>query len=1059
MSARLKKMICLLAVSAVLAAAGVLFAACGEKKEPPQAVDASTIKYDGSLFSWTAPDGATSYTITVNGTQLSVPNGTSRSYPAVSFPADTYEFSIVAENEYGTSESVSKSFYRLETIGTEDITFDETGKMSWTPVVGALEYVVEVNGEQTVTPATEFSDFVYGERNQIRIKSNGTDDTYFSFWSETLSKTYLASPTDVAYDGQYITWKGSSAAREYTVYINGGLYETSTSTKLLYDAQDLDFTVEVAAEGDGVSSFPSGKSEEKEFLFLGQVKNIRVSEGVLLWDAVDNATAYLIRVNGSSEKRVTETQYTLTAGSSQTVSIRPVASDEATYFSSWTDQQSFFVLRAPQLLWDSAQVPDGTPMRNLYWNAVNGDVSGYNIRVTTPSGEQSDTYTDSAQPSFLYGFDEVGEYSVSVQSVAGTGTGTENSAFSAPITVIRLAAPNQDAQNFIASDASDLTEGFDVYYTSVSGASRYRLYKDGTQTQITSATPSMHVTQVVEQDSMVQRTITYGIASEGSVKTIGGETVVTLSSLTKDMLTFDVTVLPAPTNVNISGGVVTWDANLSANGYTVNIGTLRDVDYAQYNLSSITTAGSYELSVCSRGNGKEVLPSSYTAALSITKLSAPTGIRVDTTVNEGQLLWDSVRNASSYNIYFNGSNEPIDDTQLDNINNYITVDTVTVVIEAVADTWNADHTEYFISSNRSNTALFTKLAPVTFNDPTFTSTELLWNPPVNYSGAVSYQVYDGQGYLYDGRIDGTRMDLSTLKAGYYTFYVKCIGDGTNTINSDLSTPVSIEKLETPDVVRSDTVYTWNRISGAVSYTVYLDGTLAATILQEEGKAAYEFKPAFDSIKTYTVTVTAIGDGGYKFIDSTPFELKQVVNQLSAPKISFYYDKESYQPDGNIVITVDTEGRELDTGYRYIVNDVIVCEATTEASYSYNARNKGAHTVAVVALGGRFDGNGVYYIDSPRAGGNDTTKITLLDAPNQSSIAISKEGRITWSAVANNNNGYELIITYGDGTEQKTVTTQGAQYTDANYANVVSIQIRALGNGVTSVSSEWVTWTK
>ena len=139
--------------------------------------------------------------------------------------------------------------------------------------------------------------------------------------------------------------------------------------------------------------------------------------------------------------------------------------------------------------------------------------------------------------------------------------------------------------------------------------------------------------------------------------------------------------------------------------------------------------------------------------------------------------------------------------------------------------------------------------------------------------------------------------------------------------------------------------------------------------------------------------------------------------------------------------------------------MIVCEATTEASYSYNARNKGAHTVAVVALGGRFDGNGVYYIDSPRAGGNDTTKITLLDAPNQSSIAISKEGRITWSAVANNNNGYELIITYGDGTEQKTVKTQGAQYTDANYANIVSIQIRALGNGVTSVSSEWVTWTK
>lgn len=1058
MSGRLKKIICLWAVSAVLVGAGLILSACGEKEEPPKAVDASTIKYDGSLFTWAAAEGAEGYTLTINGTEYSVPGGTSRSYPATSFPADTYEVSIVAKNEFGTSEASAKSFYRLATIETEDISFDETGRMSWPAVVGASEYVVEVNGTQSTTSATEFSDFVYGDRNQIRIRSNGTDDTFFSFWSETISKTYLAAPTDVTYDGQYLSWKGSSQASAYTVYINGGLYETQTATKLLYDAQDMDFTAEVRAEGDGENSFSSPASEEKEFLFLGQVKNMRVEEGVLVWDEVENATGYLVQVSGSGEKSIQENRFALTAGSSQTVRVRPVAEEGTTYFSSWTDEQSYFVLRAPQLQWDETLVPDGSAMRNLFWDAVSGNVSGYNIRTVTPSGQVEDTSTGSEQPSFLYGFEEVGEYTVSVQSVAAVGGDAESSAYSAPITVIRLASPNRDADEFVVSDSSDINEGFYVYYTSVSGASGYRLYKDGNETSTLSTTQSMHVTQIVDADSSAIRTITYGIQSEGSVKNMGGEKVVTLSSLTEDMLTFEVTVLPTPTNIAISGSTVTWDVVSAAQGYTVDRGTLRNVNNAQYDLSDITTAGSYQLSVCAKGDGKTVLPSNYSAAIKVTKLSAPTDIRVDTGVNEGQLYWESVQNAVSYNIYFNGSNEPIDDDRLDNINEYIRTDTVTVVIEAVANVWNADRTEYFISSNLSSTAQFTKIAAVTFPSPSFSNTELIWNAPSNVSGAVSYQVFDGDGYRYDGRIDGTRMDLSTLEAGIYTFQVKCIGDGTAYINSDLSVSVTVEKLATPVVTKAETLYQWQGVTGASTYVVRVDGELAATIVHEGAAKTYEYKPAFDSVKTYTVTVTAVGDGGYEFIDSVPFTLTQEVKQLSAPTItSVSYDKEAYQADGNIVISVSTEGRELDTGYRYIINDVVVCESTTQSSYSYNAKNKGAHTAAVIALGGKFDANGVYYIDSPRAGGNDTAKITLFDAPNRSSISITKDGRITWTAVTNCNR-YELQIFYSDGSSETVIAT-GALYNATNSADITSINIRASGNGTTTISSEWVNWTK
>ncbi len=1051
------------------------FVGCDKKKpetpktEPPAAVNAATISYDGAIIKWETVSGANSYALTINGQSYTSYNNGQYQFPYSNLAADNYVIGITAMNNYGSSAAVTRTFQKL--AAPENILFDQTGEMSWSAVLGASSYIVEVNNAEKPVDLPMFNDFVYGQKNNIRVKAVGGADT-FAVWSDIIKKEYLATPTNITYDGQYIAWRGPTNAKGYTMYVNGMEYSGLTTPKYLYDSGNQDFEVEIRTEGNGDSVFPSKLSEAQEFIFLGAAENIHVNdEGTLVWDEVEKASSYLVKMknvnNAITEETLTEPKIDLREGEQTRVQIKPMSNGSATYFSTFSEEQTFALLRSPTLEWDdSFSLTDGSAATALYWNPPTGPIAGYNVKVvfTPADGTAASVRIDSAtagNPSYSYNYLEVGKYEIQVQSLATQGDDWSNSRYSKVLTVIRLAAPNRVADDtFIVSDEMDVTKGFTVNFQGVSGATGYRLWKDGAKTEISAGRgqTSLTVTQVIDGTTTDAVTSHYALQCEGGTQSVSGATVVTLGSLVEDSLAIDITVLAAPSaeTLDIVGNAIVWGSVANVSKYVVNTGAGRveTVSTPEYSLKNITTVGDHEIMVCSAGNGRNVLPSNFSKSFSVYKLHKPTNIKIGTYENEGKLSWDyGDTHAQGFRVYVNGGEEAIPNDSIDNMNRYIQDDGVTVIVEATGDYWNSEKTTYYTDSDKSDAKVFKKLAAVTFPSPYINGNNLVWNPPSNVTGStnISYQVFK-DGYLQNQRIDGTSMDLSILEAGTYTYKVRCIGDGVSTINSDESEQITIRRLATPELSRSNTQYVWNGVSNASKYQVYIGEQLMDTFTHTTVSGEYTYTPRFDDLSEQTVRLIAVGSPEAGVMDSKPYEFVQKITKLPAPSFSFSYDKECFAPDGKITVTV-TQSHANASGFVYTRNGVSTSSVNTAFSYTTDSATK--YEMSVKAVGGTFDEEGMYWADS-LASTNQT--VTIFASPNVANISINQDGEISGFAIKDVSS-YKIIITYSNGLEDNEQIVNKAIYQDENYQYIQTITIIALGNGTTSISSAPVTWTK
>ena len=147
------------------------------------------------------------------------------------------------------------------------------------------------------------------------------------------------------------------------------------------------------------------------------------------------------------------------------------------------------------------------------------------------------------------------------------------------------------------------------------------------------------------------------------------------------------------------------------------------------------------------------------------------------------------------------------------------------------------------------------------------------------------------------------------------------------------------------------------------------------------------------------------------------------------------------------------------GYQYeIAGQTTTSQATSAEKV---IENTGTYIVRVKALGGAFDSDGVYYVDSAYAGGNSGYQITLLARP--SGFSINSDGVIKWDNVQNAY-GYEYQISFDGGEFEDIVSTvYSALDPIADFRQYYSITIRvrakgdAAGQVITSSWSEW-TWT-
>lgn len=1022
------------------------------------------IKYDSTTITWDEVKDAERYTISINGGNeytVTIP-----SYPYTAQGVSEFTVSIVAsstkENVNASAPAVA-SFKELETI--EEIRFNEAGVASWDAVENATAYLVRIDEEEVETPVTtnSFSEIPVGEHT-IQVRPIVTDNaSYYSRWSEGMTVTILDTidTEDIKYENGFITWKYVSEAVAYEIRVNGTVLTSEcTATTYAFEAENKDFDVTIKALGDKETVFNGAESDIKSFVFLETVSNINIEDGIVRWDAVEKADGYRIKINGNVlDEILTENYYDgLKAGVSTDIQILPICNDTS-YFSDWSAMKSVYILESPVIKWNSEYALDGEANNNVYWDGIAG-ATGYEVRLTLPDGTKEIISFGETQRNFAEAYLEVGTYVVELKALASaTSSEVYDSKFSTPINITRLPAPKAAPENFITSNASKVSDGFTVTFTGVAGASGYVLKRDNIE--ITNSVDSQFtVRDVVNSDVNSEQTYNFSVSSKGSVTTVDGVVNVRLTSLSAEALSFSIKVLATPATPDISGYVYRYGAISGNNGYAIDVqGQTYTSGTTEYDLSNIET-GVYDVRVCARGNGSDILASNYSQPIQVNRLAAPTNIRIDTSeASEGVLTYNTVNYATGYYVVFNNDGQAVPVETISNMNQYVTEEGTSVYMVSTANYFNDTKTIYYMTSKPSQTANFIKLEAPEFGDVAFSNTQLIWNIPGNIIGSEytpTYEVYYANGTTYNGEKNGTTMDISYLEGGKeYTFYVKAIGNGTNYINSEKSVAVTIYKLATPEVTRDGGKYVWKGVTGATTYAVYVENELKETFTHEALKT-YEFTPYFDELKTYKVEVYAIGDGGYTTINSQACLIEQETKQLQTPNFNFSYSHDSYNAAGTIDVEI-TEQSPYANGYSYTVGGVT--KVSKELTYSHMPSSVGTYEVRVYAVGGNFDEEGIYYLDSQSRGGSSSYSVTLLATPNQNSMNLSADGKLSWATI-NSAVGYELEISvdgqaYGEVITVRNLSSYVLTDFEQYIGHSIKVRIRAIGNNTNIISSETV----
>ncbi len=1022
-------------ITATFAAAFI--AGCNKVKDLTTLKDPVIKGYDPEVgkITWEFVEHAESYEITLSdGTNT---NTTTVKTNSVSYKteADQFEFSITAKSGslYADSKTVSASFVKLES--DIDLTLNADGSITWDGVDGATGYDVLVDNKTVSVADTSYSDIAAGSVHKVRVKAvraNTEGTFYYSSWSEaiTVNKLGVVATNAITYKDGYIVWTAVASATGYKVNINNVDYDAAEN-KLLYSAGGESFTVTVQAIGNHTTTCDGAVSEQKSFVYLPTVTGVTVENGALVWDTVEGASGYQLKLNANSQPiTLTTNSYNkISAGTQYSVSIFPTAkSTDTTYFSDWSAAAPIYILPAPVLNWTGVEV-DGTDKVNaINWNVVDG-AGGYGYKVTRPDGSVQEETLGAENNFYSDSFHDAGVYTVEIKATSASADKFE-SAYSVPMTVTRLAAPTVTTDK-ITSNATTLANGFTVTFNKVSNAQSYALFKNGTQIG-SSVTPQFTVTDVVEADNTREIDVAYYIQSIGSVR---GKNVVlnSVPSSTDNLSSsaFTVKVLATPTEPTIEGYNYSFTGTASNNGYNVNIsGQNNNANGTSLDLNDLLAAGNYDVAVCSKGNGHEVLPSTYSTSIRVERLAAPYELKISTDESDGVLNFIGDNRASSYEAVITGQPEPLKVDTTTNIKEYIkTTATVIYMYGIRNEFYDEQHTVYYMTSRASTNYTFYKLE--TPGNVNFDNDNMTWNKPTNLSASSSYtptyKIYNNaNNSIYNGNFSGNSYSLANLEGGKsYSFGIVAIGDGSTCVNSDPAVSREIYKLEKPtlNVNVTDFRYEWDAIASSSDYVLSIDGSIVNTEIHHSGNL-YTYVPHYDKIGNHTVILYATGDNGATTVSSDKYEYTQVVNQLTTPEFKYSYSADSYEPDAKITVNITRE-TNCPNGYYYVIGGT--AHLAAETTYSFTPNTSGEITIATYAKGGGFDENEVYYIDSKQTA---NVTLTLLGYPTVSTIDVNEDGRITWGQVKNASGYiYKLTIVGTDGKNYVyagTITTNTAE---------------------------------
>ncbi len=354
--------------------------------------------YNQINVTWKPVDGATGYEIEIDG--IRIDNGTNTAYTHKNLLPDTQHMYRVRAKKNSIISDWSAAVVQttlIEAFGTP-MNFkaepqDTFVILTWDMVADVESYEIEIDG-QTIDTGIETTSIheglTPGSDHSYRIRAKS--ETTISDWSEALQiTTYtLPSPNNFSAmtteNSMKMVWEEVYEATSYDLEFDGSILSHINTTE--YETTGLlpntKHTMRVRAIGqNGSSNWSEKLTKSTQFngFNIPYVSGLtRKTSVYIMWNAMDDAIAYDVEIDGQINEDITDTNYlhsALTQGTEHTYRVR------AKYETKTGDWSNIFKVST---LSESPQLPTNVAASSttssilVSWDQVSG-AEGYEIEV------------------------------------------------------------------------------------------------------------------------------------------------------------------------------------------------------------------------------------------------------------------------------------------------------------------------------------------------------------------------------------------------------------------------------------------------------------------------------------------------------------------------------------------------------------------------------------------------------------------------------------------------------------------------------------------------------
>ncbi len=751
-------------------------------------------------LTWNAVVGAVSYEVFVDNVKVNSESITNTNFTIqqnLVNDGNAHSISIIANGDNETTfQSKLSNAYQVQVLSAPTSILISQGIVMFNEVPYANTYNVKIGNEIYSTSSTTFKipEEVNAGEHSLTIQAVGAINNFIAsdFSQTTLSFIKLAEIPNFTVSNNTISWNKVTNAGGYLISINNNIYNLGTVSSFYFgeEFEAGEYEIKIASVGTGNQYVMSNFTESKTLTKLPVPENLQILNGKITYNAVENASSYILDINGVKKSissnlisnNVASLDVALESGN-YNIKVQAVGNGTEFLNSSFSQAVNTTKLDLPS----APILEDGL----IKWKAVR-NAFGYNVKLNQVVYEFNSLETDGNMVVLDLSSIQYADETYSVQVQALSSAENINSDYSANVDFKKFKTPETLKAHF-GNFAFTYNNNVSVYELNVNGQTSY-LNKENLMVD-NSANPTLYIHDFKFENA--NNSLTIKIKAQGTDEYISSdfsqEEIFNVCSkienlkISENILSFQ--------NKN-DGNVLIECSGKTDNGSVISIEE-KETMQTSYSLPNFMgenlPGGVYTFIVRAQGNSINTL-SGVKQNVSTTILNAPTNFKVDS----GKIIWNGASNVSGYKLQiFNAENKQLaKEMEVGNVTSislagYTDLEEEKDYLISIQSIGNGTSTisSSFINEGEQVTAcILAKPSNLKVVDG-----EIKWDKVNN---ATVYGLY------IDGKLSNIKAEeIETLQEGipYGTHNIKvyALGDSTKYLSSDVSLTFEVVKLETP----------------------------------------------------------------------------------------------------------------------------------------------------------------------------------------------------------------------------------------------------------------------